>query len=222
MPKPGVEVPPILDDPTKEEILKAVLLILKPIAEFPFVTEDDRATWIGLALTPILRPLFPPPVSDRGDHRHQPRHREDTAGQPALTLHGGMQRGEMPRDDAELRKTITSTLMTTTAPIVLFDNLAGTVKSPVLDGLLTAKTWTDRWLGRIQNITAANDRLWLATGNNAQFGGDLARRIAMVSIDPPGRITISAPTSPFPTWTTGWWSTGASTWRPSSPWHADG
>jgi hypothetical protein len=103
-----------------------------------------------------------------------------------MTLHGGVCRGEIPRDDAELRKVITAALMTTTAPVVLFDNLAGTVKSPVLDGLLTMRTWTDRWLGQNRDVSVLNDRLWLGTGNNAQFGGDLARRLAMVSIDPPG------------------------------------
>jgi hypothetical protein len=91
----------------------------------------------------------------------------------------------MPRDDAELRKSITAALIDTTAPIVVFDNLAGTVKSPVLDSLLTTKTWTDRWLGQNKSVTAPNDRLWLATGNNAQFGGDLGRRLAMVRLDPP-------------------------------------
>jgi hypothetical protein len=30
-----------------------------------------------------------------------------------------------------------------------------------------------------------NDRLWVATGNNAQFGGDLGRRIAPVRLAPP-------------------------------------
>jgi hypothetical protein len=102
-----------------------------------------------------------------------------------MTLHGGVQRGEMPREDAELRKSITATVVTTTAPIVLFDNLTGIVKSPVLHGLLTVRTWTDRFLGQTKEVSAPNDRLRLATGNNAQFGGDLARRIAMVELDPP-------------------------------------
>jgi hypothetical protein len=54
-----------------------------------------------------------------------------------------------------------------------------------LESLLTSTTWTDRLLGQNSSVTATNDRLWLATGNNAAFGGDLARRIATVSLDPP-------------------------------------
>jgi hypothetical protein len=34
-------------------------------------------------------------------------------------------------------------------------------------------------------VTGVNDRLWIATGNNAQFGGDLGRRIAPVHLNPP-------------------------------------
>jgi hypothetical protein len=51
----------------------------RPIEEFPFVTEDDRATWIGLAFTPILRPLLPRSVSV--GVIHQPRQRQDQARQ---------------------------------------------------------------------------------------------------------------------------------------------
>jgi hypothetical protein len=185
LPDDSVDFPPISDDPTGWELTQAMRLIQEPIAEFPFVSEDDRATWIGLAFTPALRPLLPPPFQMGVITATNPGSGKTLLTNMLMTLHGGVQRGEMPRDDNELRKSITAALMDTTAPIVVFDNLAGTVKSPVLDSLLTTRTWTDRWLGQNKSVTAPNDRLWLATGNNAQFGGDLGRRIAMVKLDPP-------------------------------------
>ena len=185
LPDETVTVPPIPDNPTAARIRKAVKLILEPIKEFPFVTEHDRATWIGLAFTPALRPLFPPPYQMGVITATNPGSGKTLLANMLMALHGGVPRGEMPREDAELRKAITGTLMTTTAPIVLFDNLAGTIKSPVLDGLLTMKVWSDRWLGQNKEVSAPNDRLWLATGNNAQFGGDLGRRLAMVKLAPP-------------------------------------
>jgi hypothetical protein len=185
LPDPDLKVPAIPDHPTAAQIKAAVELILQPIEEFPFVSDDDRATWTGLAFTPALRPLFPPPYQMGVITATNPGSGKTLLANLLMTLHGGVQRGEMPRDDAELRKSITATLVTTTAPIVLFDNLAGVVKPPVLDGLLTARTWTDRFLGQTKEVTAPNDRLWLGTGNNAQFGGDLARRTQMVSLDPP-------------------------------------
>jgi hypothetical protein len=46
-------------------------------------------------------------------------------------------------------------------------------------------SWSDRWLGQNRQVTITNDRLWMATGNNAAFGGDLARRLATVALNPP-------------------------------------
>jgi hypothetical protein len=185
LPDPGLTVPAIPDHPTAAQVKAAVELILQPIAEFPFVSDDDRATWTGLAFTPALRPLFPPPYQMGVITATNPGSGKTKLTKMLTTLHGGVQRGEMPRDSDELRKSITASLMDTTAPIITFDNLRGVIQSAVLESLLTTRTWTDRWLGQNKSVTAANDRLWLATGNNAQFGGDLARRIATAALDPP-------------------------------------
>jgi hypothetical protein len=183
-------VPAIPDHPTAAQVKAAVELILQPIAEFPFVSDDDRATWTGLAFTPALRPLFPPPYQMGVITATNPGSGKTKLTKMLTTLHGGVQRGEMPRDSDELRKSITASLMDTTAPIITFDNLRGVIQSAVLESLLTTRTWTDRWLGQNKSVTAAKDRLWLATGNNAQFGGDLARRIATAALDrPPQTIT---------------------------------
>jgi hypothetical protein len=185
LPDEGLDALNIPDAPTTDDIQKARELILTPIAEFPFVSEDDRATYIGLEFTPALRQLLPPPYQMGVITATNPASGKTFLATMLRILHGGVQRGEMPRDDAELRKSITAALMDTTAPIVVFDNLTGVVKSPVLDSLLTSATHSDRWLGQNKSVTAANDRLWIATGNNAQFGGDLGRRIAPVHLNPP-------------------------------------
>jgi hypothetical protein len=99
--------------------------------------------------------------------------------------HGWVSKGELVRDSDELRKVITAVLIDTTAPVVAFDNLTGVVRSPVLEALATMEVWSNRLLGHSRDVSAPNDRLWLLTGNNAQFGGDLARRIASVELDPP-------------------------------------
>jgi hypothetical protein len=185
LPEPGLKLNRIPDRPTAEQTKEAVELILTPIAEFPFVSEDDRATYVGLLLTPLLRSLLPPPYQLGVFTATNPGAGKTKLAKMIRTLHGGVLRGEMPRDADELRKTITAALMDTTGPVVAFDNLTGVVRSSVLESLLTGADWTDRYLGQNKSVTAANDRLWLATGNNAQFGGDLARRIATVRLDPP-------------------------------------
>jgi hypothetical protein len=185
LPDEGLGTLSIPDDPTPDDIRKARELILKPLAEFPFVSEDDRATFVGLAMTPALRQLFRPPYQMGVLTATNSGSGKTKLAKMIMVLHGGALRGELPRDDAELRKSITTALMDTTAPVVMFDNLAGVVKSPLLDALLTTPTWTDRWLGQNKSVTGVNDRLWIATGNNAQSGGDLGRRIAPVHLSPP-------------------------------------
>jgi hypothetical protein len=46
----------------------------------------------------------------------------------------------MPRDADERRKSVTAALVDTTAPVVVFDNLAGVVRSSVLESFLADKT----------------------------------------------------------------------------------
>ena len=186
LPDPDLTVPPIPDLPTPYQIRSAVELIQTPVAEFPFVSEDDRPTWIGLLFTPALRPVLPGPYQMGVITATNPGSGKTKLAKMITTLHGGVQRGELPRNADELRKSITAALMDTTAPVITFDNLTGVIRSSVLESLLTTNYWTDRWLGQNRSVTAANDRLWLTTGNNAQFGGDLARRrITTVALNPP-------------------------------------
>jgi hypothetical protein len=44
--------------------------------------------------------------------------------------------------------------------------------------------WSDRQLGASRNVATVNDRLWMATGNNLQVGGDMASRTVRVHLDP--------------------------------------
>ena len=108
LPYEGLDVVDVPDDPTDEDFKNARELILKPIAEFPFVTPDDKATWIGLAMTPALRQLFPPPYQMGIITATNPGSGKTLLTRLLTIVHGGVQRGEMPRDDAELRKSITN------------------------------------------------------------------------------------------------------------------
>jgi hypothetical protein len=61
LPDPGLVVPPIPDEPTADDIKQARELILFLTEEFPWVSEDHRATWNGLFMLPALRPIIRPP-----------------------------------------------------------------------------------------------------------------------------------------------------------------
>jgi hypothetical protein len=151
---------------------------------FPWETPHHKANYLGALLTPLLRRLCPHPYPLFAFTAPQPGSGKTLLTDVLRMLHGGVFRAEMVRDAAELRKQITSIMDTTSAPVVTFDNMTGTLKSPILEALLTQKTWHDRLLGISQDREWPNDRLWTITGNNLQMGGDLKRRTVWVSIDP--------------------------------------
>jgi hypothetical protein len=184
LPDRGLSVPEVPQTPTMADVRRAVALILKPVSEFPFVTENHRANWLGLMFTPLMRELLAPPYQMGIITAPNPGSGKGYLAGLIGIVHGMVMRGEMPREKAEMKKTIISSLISTTAPVVLFDNVRGEIYSSELEALLTAGTITDRLLGYSKDVTVTNDRLWMVTGNNAKIGGDLARRVLEVKIDP--------------------------------------
>lgn len=180
----GEPIPPVPEDPTTEEVRAAVRLLMTPIAEFPFVTDHDRANFIGAWLTPLLLRLAPPPYKMIAIEAHQPGSGKTMLANIIRHTHGGAFRSEVPEDSAELRKQITSILAVTTGAVVVLDNVSGVLRSSVLAGLLTSAQWDDRLLGTSNWGQYQNDRLWVATGNNLTLGGDLPRRVIRSTIDP--------------------------------------
>jgi hypothetical protein len=185
LPIRGLKVPSVPESPTQEQVREAVDLILKPVADFPFVDIDrHRTNWVGAMLTPLLRTILPPPYPWFVITAPQPGSGKTLLAKAIGIVHGMVTRPELPAESEEQRKMITTILSDTTAPVALFDNLAGVVRSSVLEALLTSVSWSDRLLGVNRNLSLTNDRLWLGTGNNAKIGGDLARRTYDIAIDP--------------------------------------
>lgn len=184
LPTDGLVVPTIPDRPTEQQVASAVALILQPVADFPFISARHRANWVAAMITPLLRAVAPPPYPWFVVSAPQPGSGKTLLAKVIGIVHGLVTRPELPADKEEQRKVISTVLSDTTAPIVLFDNLAGVVRSSVMEALLTSASITDRQLGSQRSMTMSNDRLWMATGNNVKIGGDLARRTYDVTIDP--------------------------------------
>jgi hypothetical protein len=181
---PDVEVPPVPTTPTPDEVGRAVGLLRGMVDQFAWSGKHDEANFLGLLLTPLLRELCPPPYKLGAVMARQPGSGKSLLNRILRDVHGGVFRSEMPHDDAEMEKTISSILTCTTAPVIQFDNVSGTLRSSRLAGLLTSATYSGRVLGSTNNTDMVNDRLWTVTGNNLNFGGDLVRRTLWVTIDP--------------------------------------
>jgi hypothetical protein len=195
LPEAGLSIERVSPQPTTEEVQAAVQLINRLIAKFPFVTTHDKANWWGAMLTPLLRTLLPPPYKMIMMEAHQPGSGKTFLAEIIRAVFGGVFRSEIPEDEAELRKQISSILGATTGPVVVFDNISGKLRSSTLSGMLTSLSWNDRSLGSMKISSCENDRLWIGTGNNVSLGGDLPRRTIRVRIDPkmpnPERRTFS-------------------------------
>lgn len=180
-----VPLDPVPEAPSSEQVKGARDFLLDQfLRDFPWVGDADKANYVGVLVTPVLRrylrTLFPFVVFTAT---------MPGSGKTILTSGPGMLYGQRvltwSDDDTELRKVITSVLADPVGTVI-FDNLAeGTViKSPVLARLITDRTWADRQLGTNITATYANDRLWCATGNNLRLGGDMASRTVLIGLDP--------------------------------------
>lgn len=183
LPERGLQVDPVPDLPSDDDVASARKMLLETVNDFPFVSDHDRANYLGCLLIPVIRNLVPPPYKMLIIGAPQRGSGKSLLALVMRTLHGGVFRSEIPHDEDERRKVITSVLESTSAPVVQFDNVSGVLRSSVLDGLLTSATWTDRRLGGNVNVEVPNDRLWVVTGNNVHIGGDLERRVMWCTIN---------------------------------------
>lgn len=187
MPRDATVVPSVPLEPTKEQVAAAVEMLLHPISEFPFVTTGDRGNWIGTMLGLFLRPILPTEarrpmlIIDAPS----PGSGKSLLANLMVIVHEGVIRSEIPTaDQAEMSKLLASIFSSTTAPLAVFDNVTGTLRSSALEGAITSGELTDRVLGSTLMVRMVNDRQFVVTGNNAQIGGDLGRRTLWCTIDP--------------------------------------
>lgn len=184
LPGGGLEMPPVPACPSEKDVAEALAFLVKPIEKFPFVSPYHAANYLGAMITPAVRLVLPPPYPMLAVTATNPGSGKTLLMRLLGIVHGIATRGEFPREREEMRKLIISTLLSTTAPVIGWDNVRGTIYSSELESTLTARTVGDRGLGTNLIMTADNDRLWVVTGNNLTIGGDLQRRVLPAALDP--------------------------------------
>ncbi|GGM65755.1 hypothetical protein GCM10012275_40450 [Longimycelium tulufanense] len=176
---------PVPDHPSRDQVTEArTFLLEKFLRDFPWRTPADRANYLALLVTPIIRP-YTRSLSPFGMIEASMPGSGKTILAGCVGLLVGQRVLTWPDSDEELRKAIT-TVLADQVGVVVFDNLTegAVIDSAVLARLVTERTWTDRRLGTNAAATYPNDRLWLATGNNLRTGGDMASRTVWVRLDP--------------------------------------
>lgn len=192
---PDLSVPPISDDPIQEEVDEAKSYLEEIICDFPFREDDDgqrgeanvpanRANALALMLTPVLRPAIPGPIPMALINAPTPGTGKTlftdvvsiiATGKPAPVA-------GIPRDDDEMRKFLTSTLLCGN-PLGVFDNIDHPIWAPSLCRILTCGEWEDRILGKSETVRLPHLTVWIANGNNLKLRGDLPRRCYPIDFD---------------------------------------
>jgi putative DNA primase/helicase len=184
--KPTVDVPPIPDRPTLDDAEHAAGVLFDLVGEFPWCQDHDKAAWLAALLTPLARWAIRGPTPLFLVDANCPGSGKSKLCDLVATIATGraMSRTTWPtRDDAEVRKRLTSIAMTG-EPMTLFDNIDGSFGSASLDAWLTGESWSDRILGRsgmtgdLPIVTTT-----FATGNNVVALGDLPRRVIPVRLE---------------------------------------
>jgi hypothetical protein len=183
-PVAGFDVAQIPVEPAKWDIRAAINLLDEAVGEFPYEDEASAANALALMLTPLVRQAIDGPTPLALIDKPQ----AGTGGSllaETVSIIGSGRTAEMlgaPREEEEWRKQITAKLAAG-ATMITVDNVEGALYAPSLARALTARTWTDRVLGRSETVTVSQRATWVATGNNIQLRGDLPRRCYWIRLD---------------------------------------
>lgn len=190
--EPSLDYPPVPENPTKRDALRALHELIAPFRLFPFVTDEPgeralRSASFAVVLSGVLCILA------RDAMRTVPLHLDDapTAGTgkskkteavsvigtgvaPAIIDHGP--------DAEEFEKRLGSAMLKGDR-VVVIDNVDGPFGGTFVCGLLTAENVSVRVLGKSKNVVLPNNFVLFANGNNITPVGDLPRRSVVSRID---------------------------------------
>lgn len=182
-PAEGFTLPNVPQSPTRADVEQAIETINDVLCDFPFENQASRANAFALILTPIIRPLIelaPLAIIDSPQAGTGKGKLTDLVSIIATCRPAA--KGSAPSNDDELEKRITS-LLSAGSTFVVFDDVAHTLRSPVLQSALTASEWSGRILGKSEMIAVPQRATWIVTGNNVQLGKDIARRCFWIRLD---------------------------------------
>jgi len=177
-------LPHIPDKPSRNQLKRAISLVLEPFTDFPFTDGASKANTIAILLTLCLRPLFtgrvPLPLFDKPQQGTGASLITDiisiiSSGKPAPMI-------SPPRNEEEWKKTILSVLIKGQS-ICVIDNLETILQSESLSTAISQINYEGRKLQVSEVLTLPSVTIWMATGNNIRLGGDLSRRSIWIRMD---------------------------------------
>ncbi len=202
-PKSGIDIPPVPEFPTKEEVEAARDVLVDLFADFPLdgmtraEIEDavangepvpSLAHTLSVPLTPIMRDAINGPTPNHLGRKDKPRSGA-TLLMSAASCVGTLEPAApqpLPENRAEVQKTLTA-IIDSGEPFAFFDNLpkGETTESDELAAAMTAyPEYTGRRLGVTGMVKGRVTQTWLTSGNRTQLSEQLRERTLLIDVDP--------------------------------------
>lgn len=156
------------------------------LKDFPFATYADKDSYIGLLLTPLIRPAI---IGNVPMHCITSPIERTGKTKLASEVLGGIYIGapvpamQITGSEDERDKRLLSLLLAGRR-LVHFDNVNDMLDSPVLASLLTTAFYEGRILGVSKSIEVPNYLVTVSTGNNLRATGEMAKRIVPIQLLP--------------------------------------
>lgn len=178
--EPEIIFPPMpVGHPSRDEAKAAALKLLEVVSQFPFASPTHSVAWLAALLTPLARFAIDGPCPLFLFDANAPGSGKSLLCDIIAIITTGrtMPRTAYPEGDDEMRKRITAVALAGDR-LMMLDNIATTFGGSALDGMLTARTWRDRILGRSEMSSELPlFTVWYGTGNNMALRGDALRRV---------------------------------------------
>lgn len=184
MPPAGFEFPGVADAPTADQVEGAKALLADALVDFPFDSEASRTNALAVPLSIIARRMIHGPVPMAAIDATLQSSGKTLLSQTLVYVASGeiTPLKGISKDHEELRKVLTTALMTG-APAIVFDNIEGALGSEDLSRAITGNMWGDRMLGSNTEVVLPIECVFVANGNNLSVAGDLSTRLYPIRIN---------------------------------------
>ncbi len=178
-------MPPIPDQPTREEALEALALLEGLLTGFPFVDDVAKACALSAIITPVVRGAFPvtplhasrAPTAGSGKSFLWDIVAAIAIGQPMPVMSTGA-------NTEETEKRLGAAMLAG-QPLISIDNISGELGGDSLCQIIERPIVEIRILGRSERVRIeARGTSLFATGNNFVILGDVCRRVVITNLDP--------------------------------------
>jgi putative DNA primase/helicase len=177
------KMPPVSMEPTKDEAVKALGLLMPLLAEFPFVDEASRSVGLSTLITPVVK-IACGPVPMHTTTAPSPSNGKSYMFHVATAIATGHKCPAMgvAKSETETEKRLGAAILAG-QPIIHLDNVDVALGGAFLCQMISEEFVQVRKLGVSEQFTYPNTWCVFANGNNLALLGDVTRRVLQTTID---------------------------------------